>query len=211
MRKGWVLLALVGLATVRPAAAAPNYFGSTGLLLTPNADVLHIREWNVHVHGTDDFLTYGGNFGILENFEIGVSAFDRKHGGGTDALINAKYLLVPEKKSVPAIAVGAVDITDEFDVDPSIYLVISKALGTLSSAGTTGLQLRAHLGIGQGIYDSVFGGVDLILTPRLLLMAEYDSNDFNFGARIGLTPEVRADLSVLDGNFGAGLSYTAAF
>jgi Exopolysaccharide biosynthesis protein YbjH len=211
MRKGWVLLALVGLATVRPALAAPNYLGSTGLLMTPSADVLQLREWNAHVHGSEDFTTYGASFGLFENLEVGVTGYDFKHGGGTNALINAKYRLVPESKSVPAIAVGAVDISDEFNVDPSIYLVISKALGMVSPGGTTGLQLRGHVGVGQGIYDTVFGGVDLILTPRLLLMAEYDSSDFNFGARLGLTPEVRADLSVLDGKFGAGLSYVAAF
>jgi hypothetical protein len=210
MRKGWVLLALVSLATVRPAAAAPNFLGATGLLNTPTADVLRHREWNVHVHGTDDFVTYGANFGIVENLEIGVTAFDRNHGGGTDALINLKYRLLPETKSVPAIAVGAVDVTDEFNVDPSIYLVVSKALGKLSS-GAGGYQLRGHVGIGQGIYDGVFGGLDLILTPRVMLIAEYDSDDFNAGVRFGLTPEVRADLGVLNGKFGAGLSYTAAF
>lgn len=211
MRKGWVLLALVGLATARPALAAPNFFGSTGLLLTPSADVLKIREWNAHVHGSDDFTSYGANFGLFENLEVGVTGFDIKHGGDTDALINAKYRLVQETKSVPAVAVGAVDISDEFDIDPSIYLVISKALGTVSGAGSTGLQLRAHVGVGQGIYDTVFGGVDIVLSPRLLLIAEYDSDDINAGIRIGLTPEVRADLSVLDGKFGAGLSYTASF
>jgi hypothetical protein len=211
MRKGWVLLALVGLATARPVAAAPNFFGSTGLLLTPNADVLGLREWNAHVHGSEDFTSYGANFGLFDKLEVGVTAFDVKHGGGTDALIDLKYRLVPETKSVPAVAIGAVDVADELDIDPSIYLVVSKALGSLSAAGSTGLQFRAHLGVGQGIYDTVFGGVDLVLTPRLLLMVEYDSSDFNFGARVGLSPEVRADLSVLDGKFGAGLSYTAAF
>jgi len=206
-----MLLALVGLAAVRPAAAAPNFFGSTGLLVTPSADVLGVREWNVHVHGTDDFVSYGVNFGALDKLEIGVTGLDVQHGGDTHALINLKYRIVPETKSVPAVAIGAVDISDELDIDPSIFLVVSKALGSLSSAGSNGMQWRAHLGIGQGLYDTVFGGIDLVVTPRVMLIAEYDSNDFNFGVRLGLTPEVRADLSALDGNFGAGLSYVASF
>src|SRR4029079_1156444 len=184
------LFALASLATVGPVAAAPNYLGSTGLLLTPNAYVRHTREWNAHVHGQEDFVTYGANFGILDKLEIGVTAFDRKHGN-TEALLNAKYQFIPETNKVPAVAVGVVDITDEFDIDPSVYLVISKALGTLSGAGTTGLQIRAHLGIGQGLYDTVFGGVDLVITPKVMLIAEYDSDDFNAGIRFGLTPEVR--------------------
>jgi hypothetical protein len=211
MRKGWVLLALLGLATVKPAGAAPNFLGSTGLLLTPTADVLRLREWNAHVHGTDDFTTYGAAIGIFENLEVGVTAFDPDIGND-DALINAKYRLLAETATAPAIAVGAVDITDELEVDPSIYLVISKALGMTGGSGAYGgYQLRGHLGVGDGIYDDIIAGLDLIFNPRLLLMAEYDGNDFNFGARLGLTPEVRVDLAVLDGNFGAGISFNAAF
>jgi len=208
MRKGWVLLALAGLATVRPAVAAPNFFGSTGLILTPTADVLRVREWNAHVHGTDEVVTYGANFGLFENLEVGVTGID-PDSGSSDALINLKYRIVPESASVPAISIGAVDIADELEVDPSIYLVISKALGSPSATG--GHQLRAHLGIADGIYDDFFAGLDYVINPKLLLMAEYDSNDLNFGARIGLTPEVRIDLAVLDGEFGAGISFNAAF
>jgi hypothetical protein len=209
MRKGWVLLALMGIATVRPAAAAPNFLGSTGLLLTPSADVVRLREWNAHVHGTDDLTTYGANLGLFENLEVGVTGVD-PDVGSSEALINAKYRLVPESATVPAIALGAVDLADELDIDPSIYLVVSKALGAFG-VETGGYQLRGHLGIGDGIYDDIFAGVDLIINPRLLLMAEYDSNDFNFGARLGLTPEVRVDLAILDGDFGAGISFNALF
>lgn len=209
MRKGWVLLALMAIAIVPPASAAPNFLGSTGLLITPNADALGLREWNVHVHGTDDLTTFGVNFGIFENLEAGVTGFD-PDGGDTEALINLKYRLVPETATTPAIAVGVVDVADELDADQSIYVVLSKGLGMVET-GATASRLRGHIGIGDGIYDTVFGGVDLVLSPRLLAMAEYDSEDFNFGVRLGLTPEVRVDLAILDGDFGAGISWNALF
>jgi hypothetical protein len=209
MRKGWVLLALLASTAGAQVSAAPNYLGSTGLLLTPTADVLRMREWNAYAFGTDDFFSFGANFGLFENFELGATGFDPDFGD-TEVLINLKYRLLPESERAPGIAIGVVDIADEFDVDPSIYLVVSKALGT-ASAGSKGLQIRGHLGIGDGIYDTIFGGVDIVLSPQALLLVEYDSDDFNFGVRFGVSQEVRIDVSLLDGDFGAGISFNAAF
>lgn len=209
MRKGWVLVGLLGLVTVKPVAAAPNFFGSTGLLVIPTADVIRQREWNVHVHGTDTITSYGVNFGVFQKFELGVTGAD-PDSGSAKALINLKYQLLTETPKLPAIAIGSVDISDEFDLDPSIYAVVSKSFGKLGANTGSGYQLRGHLGYGAGIYDDKpFGGLDLVINPRLSLMGEIANDDFNFGARIGLSQEVRVDLAVLDGDFGAGISFNA--
>src|SRR5438093_5620001 len=89
MRRGWLLLAAIGLVTVRPALAAPNVFGSTGLLLTPTADVLNQGEWNVHAHfiNENSFSAWGANYAPFQNLEVGVTGI-HSSGGGTRGIIN---------------------------------------------------------------------------------------------------------------------------
>src|SRR5438876_517220 len=110
MRRGWMLLAAISIMTVKPALAAPNVFGTTGLLATPTADVLGQGEWNVHAHfiNRDSFSTFGANYAPFQNLEVGVTGVHVR-GGGTQGIINGKYRLVPEKGNMPALAVGVVD------------------------------------------------------------------------------------------------------
>jgi hypothetical protein len=208
MRRGWVLLAAIGCLMTKPVLAAPNVFGSTGLLLTPTADVLNQGEWNVHAHfiNRDDLSTWGGNYAPFQNLEVGLTGVHFQ-GGGTRGIINGKYRLVPEKLNMPALAIGVVDASERLNNDATIYGVVSKTFGTDMAH-----PIRLHLGYGNGIYDkNVIGGADFLLNPRVLLMGEYDGDKVNFGVRAGLTPEIRVELGSYDSDFGGGISYRARF
>jgi hypothetical protein len=211
MRKTWFLVAALGLALVGPASAAPNFFGPTGLLVIPTADTLAQQSWNVHLHITEDLLSYGANFGLAKQLELGVTGLD-PDGGDTQALINAKYTLLMESGKAPGIAIGGVDLADELDLDPAIYLVASKSLSSLMGGGAAKYNLNAHLGYGwNGIFnDDVFWGLDLSLTPQIQAMVEGIGGDVTFGARFGLGSGLRAELASYDGEFGGGISYAAA-
>jgi len=208
MRKLLVLLCALATSLVTPALAAPNFLGSTGLFRVPDADVAAERSYGVHVHGTNDFTTYGVNFGLTKGLEAGLTIFD-PDPGSTRLFGNAKYQFVHETGKSPAIAIGVVDIGDAIDV--SGYGIVSKGIGKLE-AGGRGLSLRGHVGYGTGLYrDNIIGGVDLGFRENILLLAEYDGNDVNGGARISLGRGVRVDVGVLRGKFGAGLAYLAGF
>jgi hypothetical protein len=211
MRKTWVLISVLGLALAGRASAAPSFFGPTGLLVIPTADALSQSGWNVHLHAVEDLVTYGASLGIGKGFELGVTGVDPE-GGDTEALFNAKYTFPMESGKAPAVAIGVVDIADELDLDPGIYVVVSKSLNQLFGKGGGQYNLRGHLGYGaNGIFDDeLFGGLDLQFTENIQGMVEWLSGDFTVGARFGLGRGLRAELASYDGDFGGGISYATA-
>jgi hypothetical protein len=211
MRKTWFLVAALGMALAGPASAAPNFFGPTGLLVIPTADTLAQQSWNVHLHLTDDVITYGASFGLAKQLELGVTGFD-PDGGDTKALINAKYTLLMETGKAPGIAIGGLDLADELDLDPGFYLVASKSLSSLLGGEAAKYNLNAHLGYGWNTIfdDDVFWGLDLAVTPKIQAMVEGIGSDVTFGARFGLAAGVRVELASYDGDFGGGISYAAS-
>ena len=215
MRKTWVLISLLGMALAGGASAAPSLYGPTGLLVIPTADTLAQQSWNAHVHAVDvsgtTLTTFGANYGVAKQLEVGVSGFHFK-GIGTKALFNAKYALLAESGKAPGIAIGGVDIASQVGSDPGIYVVASKSLSSLIGGSLSKYNLRGHVGYGnKGIFnDDVFGGVDLMVTPKIQAMAEWLNGNLYYGGRIGLGQGIRAELGSYDGDFGGGVSYAAA-
>lgn len=63
-------------------------------------------------------------------------------------------------------------------------MVASKvAAGRVRVANGEITGVRAHIGIGGGQLDGPFIGASAVLGDALTLMAEYDTNDVNLGAR----------------------------
>jgi hypothetical protein len=211
MRKTWFLAAALGMALAGRASAAPTFFGPTGLLVMPTADTQALRSWNVHVHGMNHLVTFGGSFGVTKALELGVTAADFSPGD-TNALINGKYALLMETAKLPGLAIGGFDIADQLDLKAGFYVVASKSLNSLLGNQASKYNLSAHLGYGvDSIFDNkVFGGLDLQVTQNVQAIAEWVAGDFNFGARLGFGQGIRADLGSYDGEFGGGISYAAA-
>jgi hypothetical protein len=198
------LLVCMVVATV-PASAAPSFLGMTGLLNTPTADALDTREWNVAFHHISDNANIAaGNVALAAGLEAGVVWFDPNRGSDERFTAQAKYRLIPETPTGVGLAVGWWDVADEIDSSP--YGVISKRLTNVG-----GFPLRGHLGLGGGIYDGIFAGVDLPLAENVLLMVEYDSEDVNAGIRLGLARGFRIDAGFVSEEFGIGGSYNTRF
>jgi hypothetical protein len=209
MRKTWFLVAALALGlTTGRASAAPSFFGPTGLLVIPTADTLAQQSWNLHLHLTEDLTAFGGNFGIAKGLEIGVTGVDPE-GGDVEAIFNAKYTALMETATGPGIAIGAIDISDELNLDPGIYVVVSKSLSSLLGSQAGKYNVRGHLGYGwNGIFDDdIFWGLDVQLTEQVQAMVEGIGSDITFGARFGLGQGFRAELASYDGDFGGGISY----
>lgn len=195
-------------------SATPNFFGATGLLLTPTAYTVGRGGLSAQAYGASDFSSFGATYGLFQNLEIGATYVDgRRHFDG-GFVANAKYLLLRENTVLPAVSVGVIDAFDQLGVDPSWYVVASKDFHRL-----TPLPLRVHFGYGAGVYDNdLFAGAELHLTsptdivpvvhPSFSAIAEYEHRDVNvglrarwrgFGATVGLFDFSR---------FGGGLTYT---
>lgn len=201
-----ILGLIVGLVVGAPASAAPSFLGHTGLLLTPTADALDAREWNLTFHHISDNANIAaGTVALAAGLEVGGVWFDPDvRGADSKFTAHAKYRILPETPTGVALAVGWWDIADEIDSTP--YGVVSKRLTNVGR-----FPLRGHVGLGGGTFDGVFAGVDLPVANNLLLMAEWDTEDLNAGIRLGLPMGFRIDAGVVSEDFGIGASYNARF
>jgi hypothetical protein len=210
-----VLLLLTGLA-VAPAGAAPSLYGYTGLLLVPDADALNEKDFDVAYYalnveeGADERI-FCANVGVNEGTEVGFARI-KPDRGDPETLLSGKYRIQPEDAHRPALAAGIFDATDEYDT--TVYFVASKSLArNYRVSGREITSPRIHIGMGGGILSGLFVGATAVLGERLTVIGEYDTEDVNFGARLALTPEIRAHAGWINGldDVALGASYNKLF
>jgi len=221
---GWLAL---GLAAAAPAQAAPsllhggsavpNLFGTTGLITIPTAQTVGDRGISGHVDFTENFNSYGFLIGPMDRLEVGATLFDPDGIDTRDIIFNAKFNLLGETLGTPSVSVGLTDAFDQFDVNPSWYIVASKGFPKLIPVIG---GLRAHVGIGGGIYDDeLFAGIEWqiftpldvlpVSKPSVALVADFSNDDIHVGLR-GKFKGFAATVSWLNDveDFHFGFSYT---
>jgi hypothetical protein len=220
------LVALVAatliLAAAIPAAAAPNLYGTSGLIEVPDDVICPVGSISPAYHvivnpgdSSNNLNFFTVETGIVPKLSISGGAVS---DGGTEALVNAKYRLSPETIERPSITIGVVDAAAKLDPDnPGLYIAFAKNLTAAAEevAGRESKPLRGYLGFGTGVLKGVFVGLNWTLTPKLSAMFEYLSSGMvpedmhlNGGARLALTNELRLDVGLVDfKDFTAGISY----
>jgi hypothetical protein len=209
-----VIAVLVVAAGPTAAWGSSSLLGPTGLLLIPTADSLGATQWNVGgswlTSDTEDVAALYANVGLgIKGLEVGAS-WVNPEDADAEVLVNAKFLLpqpVPLKLS---LAVGVIDITDQVDSTP--YVVFSHMIGggvVLREGAFSAPQV--HVGIGGGQLDGIFGGISAKLSDRFDVMAEYDGDNLNLGAKLPLSANVQVTAAALDGldDFGVGVSLSS--
>ncbi|MEG6585082.1 YjbH domain-containing protein [Dendrosporobacter sp. 1207_IL3150] len=204
-----VLLATICAAfmATATAAAAPSINGSTGLISTPSADVLHEGQFSLGYYNLKEGGVGTFNTGIAKNFEIGVAGF-RYDGDQDQTYLNAKLGLLPETILSPGLAIGIEDVADK--TDRTYYAVASKGLP---------LGFRIHAGVGKGRYDGLFAGIEKTINPisvltgdsafpATTLIAEYDGREMNYGARLSIVPGLKVDAGWRDDRTYVGVTFT---
>ncbi len=217
----WLFCAvLVALLVVPAIAAAPTFFGPTGLIVMPTAESLapgQVQIFANHISRDDAKDTaYGGNVGLGHGLEIGATASNETGPNvDTEYILNAKWTAIAETDAMPAIAIGGINLlaNDDFrgtfitkpgksEADP--YIVLSKKLPGSKYA------VSGHAGyIGGSIAGIMLGGGARV-TPNLDVMADWIDNftGFSFGARYQPTNDLGLSASIIDGDFAAGISYS---
>ena len=203
------IFAAICAVTLSSAAAfaAPSINGSTGLINSPSADVLQEGQYSIGYYNLKDGGVGIVNLNLARNLEVGAAGF-RYDNRGNDTLFNAKYALVPETVLTPGLSVGIEDIGDKND--RTGYAVASKALP---------FGFRIHAGVGNGRYDGFFGAIEKTINPvgiitgsntfpATTLIAEYDGNRMNYGARMSVVPGLKLDAGWRQSDFYVGLSFT---
>ena len=215
------LATVLVLAIGATAWAAPSVLGPSGNILTPDDTILASGAFNLAYHGisldNDTVSFFSANIGLFPNLEVGATVAT---DGNTDVLVNAKYRVLTEAASRPAVTVGVIDIGQQLTPDSGFFILLSKSLTPMVESATEKSvgPVRGHLGFGSGALMTIFAALDWTATPKLTIMAEiisdsqFGGNDslFNFGARYALANNIRLDLGVIDlDNFTYGISYQA--
>jgi len=226
------LFLMLVTASLRPAAAAeptgtprengywfPTLLGTTGLVLTPTADVLPSetilfgltltnKTWSYFDRGDSDNYTYFLTVGFIPRVEISVRATyapndrlisDSEYTGTNDRGASGRLLVLTEGDRRPGLAVGIDDVrgTRRFH---SLYAVASKGTTVFS-----GFRARGSLGYGSDVLnaknyvlDGVFGGGELRYRDVAGIALDYDTEKWNTSFRLVLFQRLAAYAAFLD-------------
>ncbi len=205
----------------------PSHEGTSGLIRIPTADVIPDGSYRVgtsfidaaHARGAhegqSDMIPTFVTMGFLPNLELGfrLTVFPDLEPArfprwdySTDRSLFAHYRLWPQHGSLPAVAIGAQDIqvrdVHSEAIGRAEYIVATEQVG----------NLRMHLGRGTKRLSGLFGGAEYRLSPRLVVIGEYDTDWFNCGLRMAPSRSWRADVTLTDSReIGGALSYTGMF
>jgi len=199
---GFLVLSIVSLLRFSVAYATPSVWGPTGLIEVPTAEVLSPGSFsvgaNVKTDGGTIFripMSVGASYGI----ELGVTPTNI--GTNSYVIVNGKLQLLKEKEDIPAIAVGVTDIIDQYK--QSFYVVTTKTFGEEK-------DLKFHIGLGTGLYEGPFLGLELNVPKLGEVIFEYNHH-FNGGLRITYIKPARIDIGFIGNAFVIGGSYSAQF
>jgi hypothetical protein len=219
---------------VSPAAA---WFGNTGLMAVPSAQVRPALTAQVSYHWIHDASEIEGNSQNLQVFsadamatgdlEVGVTRFrdvatvelqdSTPVAGFTDkTTINGRYHLDISRwtsnPEAPDVAIGVRDISDE--INRSLYVVVSKGLHVRQQQGP--FDVTATLGYGNskqsgGLLDGIFGGIDFSPGQAFRVQAEYDAQEWNACVRFYPTRTLSLDFGTFNSNLGIGATYESSW
>lgn len=173
-KQGIAFAAFVSLVLLCPGLAHACY---TGLTVIPTADVVAPEGYGMEIQcdgsfakADSDTRVLNTEFGLMQRFEGGAD-IDLHERSSSRAVLNAKYVLVPARKSNAAVAVGICNVGQ--NVRSSPYVV-----ATLGFAA-----FRAHLGTVEIAGNRRwFVGADRAVSRKLTLVADYTSGPENFAS-----------------------------
>jgi len=196
---GAILIILLSLGGVNLGWADPSFLGTTGLIRVPSAEVLAPKGYNLgffwmKLKDKDSKShSYSFNYGLKGGIEVGGMTLEQEEESN-QVLLQVKYKVSEEIGNNPAISVGVIYDPDTKEAEGrkdeiSYYAIASQSLGWPRS-WVKKYKIRGHLGIGSQIFEGAFGGIEVSLNPQTNLIAEYDSQQFNFGLRFAISPGI---------------------
>lgn len=185
---------------------ASTLWGTGGLIMVPSAYTTSHREYVWHAGLTKDFSAAGIRYGLLKDIEIGGTFLDRKTADNK-FIANAKVHIVPANFNWFTLGIGVMDAADA--VNQTVYFVGSADLIAPDFATQRGsIGMRAHAGVGTGYFsEKPFGGAEFFFDRGFSLIGEWDTKNFNFGARYAHDDEFFVEL----GNYSTRLAFKMSY
>jgi hypothetical protein len=201
-----ILIAILILVSCGVAnATSISNWGPTGIMEIPTADVLGFGIGTAPNIALSSYVSSGQGYtlslirlpftlGLGDGLEFGITdiTISTDEPGipeSSGAVFHGKISLIEEKSILPGIAIGGVFDPSNILGENSFYLVISKGIG----------NLRGHIGMGNGIYDGIFWGVEFNITKDMEVVTFYKSQDIGFGLKLDILPSVSIGMSYYGG------------
>lgn len=218
MAQGWDTPYLWDARAVQQAPTQ-SWFGASGMIVIPTADVIPQESVTAHFHSVELEATnewehvYGVNASIIQGLEFGFTGLtDGFTGTGSDEMVwQAKYApdlqaLFGLEPEIPQIAIGGRDLAN--DINRVYYIALSKEFIIDEYDGNS---FRATVGfgdaeIGNTPLDGLFAGVDFTPFDFARLQLEHDGENFNAALRYWWSEWAVTEGGVLDGDLGAGVT-----
>ena len=196
-----------------------SWFGGTGMIVIPTADIVEQTRVTAHYHAVDvdNKDDWEDVWGVTASFYPGIEAgvthlgeaftgtgsdelgFQAKGGGNLDDLLQ----LGPD---APNIAIGGRDLGDQ--VNETYFVVFSKGFPMEDIEGNY-INVSAGIGTadGSGVpLDGFFFGVDISPFDFARLQVEHDGENINAALRYWWSEWAVTEVGVLDGDLGAGVT-----
>jgi hypothetical protein len=217
----FLFCAVLLASMVLPAGAATSFFGPSGLLVMPTAETLGQGQLQVFANyidrGTYQETPIGVSMGLSHGIEVGVSSVNETGlNAGSKAIFNVKWIALPETDTMPAVAVGAINATDNTKFNGTVELTADKGMiapyfvasKKLALSGCK-LALTGHAGYIGGNFSGAMLGVGAKVTPKLDVMADWIGNysNLSFGARYQATDSLGVNASLINGDLSVGTAY----
>jgi hypothetical protein len=197
-------LSLIGTTLLfsEPVAHSLSFQGYTGLINTPNAQVMnegdlsfsfnnqfdnHLRNYD-YSRPKEYAEDYVFGVGLLPNLEI-QGRFKEQKGYARDLSANIKFKLprIIDSDLFPDIAIGAQDLGSEANNYENYYIVADENIWIFrASVGYGYSHARSQVAPRM---DGVFGGLEAQVMPWLALLGEYDGEEKHVGARLFMPKE----------------------
>jgi hypothetical protein len=227
MRVGLAAIVLISLLALCPASAAPSFLGYTGVLATPNTQLVGEDSVDLGIHSMPDasFLMgsptvtpFTATFGATDNVEITAAFISRSGGSGDDDFtFHLKYAVLNEPNDEVGLAVGLIDVLDQLGNSVPIYVALSKDLsGKVANCGpvplTIGLMFADEpppLVSGTSSADEIqfFASATADIHEAVTALVEVLDDQLNFGVRFNVENDVHVDVGSMRDEFVWGVSY----
>jgi len=221
--QGWDPVDLWGAEDVREASV-PSWFGTTGLVVIPTAEVLDYQGLQVQYHAIDTEMdgwqyVWGANVSPFPGLEAGVTLLDGAYTPGpedSELVYNLKYQVNLQKflrldEDFPMVAIGARDLND--DANQTFYVALTKDFMATEEPETKFALTVGYGGteISGAPLDGLFAGVDFSPFEFTRAHVEHDGENVNATLRYWWSDWAITEIGVIDGDVGLGAVYNSAF
>ncbi len=202
-----------------------SWFGGTGMVVIPTAEVAPYRSIQAHLNvidvETEDWQTvYGANISFWQGLEAGFTQVGSAYTGaeqGEETLFQAKYQVDLDQilglgPAAPMLAVGGRDLTN--DVNRAYYVALTKEIAGDDYDRTSLARVTVGFGdteISGTPLDGLFGGIDFTPFDFARLQLEHDGENFNGVLRYSWSEWAITEIAVLDGDMGYGFTLATGF